>query len=451
MQGGRCVKDRKTEIKPAIVPEKAKQAGEIRDRWSWVEPEVWTERMLTALEKGVRGGKWFSLIDKIYPSATLRKAFQQVKANKGVAGIDNQTIEMFERQLDKNLNQLSEELLTGRYRPQAIKRKEIPKPGSKEKRPLGIPTVRDRIVQGAVRMVIEPIFEKEFCDDSYGFRPERSCKDALRRVDELLKSGNTWVLDADLKSYFDTISHSILLEHVEARISDGRVIDLIKAFLKQEVMETARNWIPEEGTPQGGVISPLLSNIYLDPLDQEMSHGKVVMVRYADDFVVLCKSEKDALYALKEVTKWTSCNGLMLHTEKTHVVDATQKGGFDFLGYHFERGYRWPRKKSLKKLKDTIRSQTKRTNGTSLEVIISKTNVTLKGWFNYFKHSHYTTFKPLDQWIRMRLRSILRKRKGGRGRGRGSDHQRWPNAFFAEKGLFSLSAAYSEACQSSMR
>ena len=151
------------------------------------------------------------------------------------------------------------------------------------------------------------------------------------------------------------------------------------------------------------------------------------------------------------VEKWTSVNGLTLHPEKTHVVDATQKGGFDFLGYHFERGYRWPRKKSLKKLNDTIRRQTKRTNGNSLETIISKVNPTLKGWFNYFKHSHYTTFKPLDQWIRMRLRSILRKRRGGRGRGRGRDHQRWPNAFFAEHGLFSLSTAYSEACQSSRR
>lgn len=193
-------------------------------------------------------------------------------------------------------------------------------------------------------------------------------------------------------------------------------------------METARRWTPGEGTPQGAVLSPLLSNIYLDPLDHHMACGRTVMVRYADDFVILCRSEKDALDALSMVEKWTSVNGLTLHPEKTHVVDATQKGGFDFLGYHFERGYRWPRKKSLKRLKDTIRRQTKRTNGNSLETIISKVNPTLKGWFNYFKHSHNTTFNPLDQWIRMRLRSILRKRKGGRGRGRGRDRE--PNRFF---------------------
>jgi RNA-directed DNA polymerase len=212
-----------------------------------------------------------------------------------------------------------------------------------------------------------------------------------------------------------------------------------------------RSWTPEQGTPQGGVISPLLSNIYLDPLDHRMAEAGWEMVRYADDFVILCRSEADAQRALALVRQWTEQAGLKLHPEKTRVVNATQAGGFDFLGYHFERGYRWPRKKSLRKFKDTMRAKTRRTNGQSLRFIIVKINQTLRGWFEYFKHSHYPTFKPIDQWVRMRLRSILRRRQGGRGRGRGSDHQRWPNAFFAKQGLFSIAAAHAAAGQSSRR
>ena len=185
---------------------------------------VWTERMLTALEEGVKGGKWFSLIDKVYALANLRAAFEKVKANEGAAGVDHQTIEMFERHLEENLEKLSRSLKDGTYRPQAVRRVWIPKPGSKEKRPLGIPTVRDRVVQAALRNVLEPIFEREFAEHSYGFRPDRGCKDALRRVDELLKAGYTWVVDADLKSYFDTIPHGPLMERVEEKVADGRVL-----------------------------------------------------------------------------------------------------------------------------------------------------------------------------------------------------------------------------------
>jgi RNA-directed DNA polymerase len=451
MQEGGYVKDRATEEKPVTVPERAKQAGEIRARWPWVKPEVWTERMLAALEEGVKGGKWFSLIDKVYDPRTLRIAFGQVKANNGAPGEDHQTIEMFEDHLEENISRLSEELRSGRYQPRAIQRKYIPKPGSQEKRPLGIPTVRDRVVQGAIRMVIEPIYERDFHEESYGFRPGRGCKDALRRVDRLLKEGNTWVVDADLKSYFDTIPHDRLLKLVADKVSDGRLLELTEAFVKQRVTESMKSWTPECGTPQGAVLSPLLSNVYLDPLDHHMGRRKAEMVRYADDFVILCRSEKEALDALEMVREWTAENGLSLHPGKTRVVDVTQKGGFDFLGYHFERGYRWPRKKSLNKLKDTVRGKTKRTNGTSLQKIVLDVNATLAGWFEYFKHSYKTTFRPLDSWIRMRLRSILRKRQGGRGRGRGSDHQRWPNAFFAKLGLFSLAAAHAQACQSSRR
>ena len=406
--------------------------------------------MLTALEQGVKGGKWFSLIDKIHPERTLRAAFSQVAANKGAAGVDHVTVTMFDDRLEENLKRLSEDLQSGLYRPQQIRRHYIPKPGSKEKRPLGIPTVRDRVVQTAVLNALEPIFERDFAEHSYGFRPGRGCKDALRRVDQLLKSGHMYVVDADLKSYFDTIPHDRLLASVAKKVSDGRVLSLIESFLKQGVLDGLREWTPEEGSPQGGCISPLLSNISLDPLDHLMAQQGFEMVRYADDFVILCRSPEDAARALALVQEWTAKADLTLHPEKTKIVDAT-KEAFDFLGYRFQRGHRFPRPKSMQKLKDAIRAKTKRTSGESLTKIINDLTPRLRGWFEYFKHSHRYTFSALDGWIRMRLRSILRKRLGKEGRGRGSDHQRWPNKFFAEHGLYSLKAAHNLACQSSSR
>ncbi len=449
-QEGGDVRNRQPEDKPAAVPE-AKQAGEVRARWAWTEPAVWSERMLTALEEGVKGGKWFSLIDKVYRPANLRRAFARVKANKGAAGVDHQTIEMFEHHLEASLEKLGTALQDGSYRPQALRRKWIAKPGSSEQRPLGIPTVRDRVAETALEAVLEPIFERDFAVHSYGFRPERGCKDALRRVDYLLKQGYQVVVDADLKSYYDTIPRELLLARVQEKVADGAVLALIAAYLQQGVLEGMKLWQPEAGTPQGAVISPLLSNIYLDPLDHLMAASGYEMVRYADDFVILCRSEAEAQRALVMVQQWTAAAGLTLHPGKTRVVDATQHGGFDFLGYHFERGYRWPRKKSLKKVKDKIRVLTKRNNGQSLQMLISRVNSITRGWFGYFKHSHYTTFTPLDQWIRMRLRSILRKRRKLRGRGRGRDHQLWPNAFFAAQGLFSLAHAHAPLRQSSLR
>lgn len=446
------MRNRRPEKTPAGVPKGAKQAGEIRARWLWVEPSVWTERMLTALEKGVKGGQWFSLIDKVYSKRNLEAAFERVRTNRGSAGVDHQTIAMFTDRLEQNLERLSKALRDGKYQPQDIKRVWISKAGrKKEERPLGIPTVRDRVAQTALRSVLEPIFEAGFAEHSYGFRPGRGCKDALRRVDWLLKQGYTWVVDADLKSFFDTIAHDRLMQRVTKKVSDSRVLDLISQYLTQGVMETAKRWTPEKGTPQGAVISPLLSNIYLDPLDHLMARLGFAMVRYADDFVVLCRSEGEATKALKVIKEWTEEEELVLHPEKTRLVDASQRGGFDFLGYHFERNLRWPRKQSLKKLKDTVRAKTRRNNGHSLEAIITSLNRSLKGWFEYYKHSHWTTFKPLDGWIRMRLRSILRRRRHRKGRGRGRDHQRWPNAFFAERGLFSLVAAHAEARQSCRR
>lgn len=428
----------------------SKQAGDVRARWAWTEPTVWTNRMLTALENGVKGGKWFSLIDKAANEANLYWSFVQVSRNKGAAGVDHVTIDEFARHQSKHLKRLTKTLADETYRPQSVRRVWIPKPGGKEKRPLGIPTVRDRVVQTALRNVLEPIFERDFAEHSYGFRPGRGCKDALRRVDMLLKRGYTHVVDADLKGYFDTIPHDRLTVSIRRKISDGHVLRLIEMFLEQGVMEGLQTWTPQSGCPQGAVVSPLLSNIYLDPLDHLMAEAGFEMIRYADDFVIMCRSRSDAERALAVVQAWVAEAGLTLHPDKTCIVDARNEG-FDFLGYHFRDEQRWPRKKSLKKLRATIRAKTRRANGCSLHYIIADVNRTLRGWFEYFQHSLHWVFRTIDGWIRMRLRSILRKRSGLEGRGRGQDHHRWPNAFFAEHGLFSLTTAYRLACQSSKR
>ncbi len=442
--------NRATENTPAAVPATAKQVGEVRARWAWAEPSVWTDRMLTALEQGVKGGVWFSLIDKVYAPANLYASYAKVSANGGAAGVDHVTIEDFTKRLARNLGKLEAQLKDGDYRPQGVRRVHIPKPGTKETRPLGIPTVRDRVVQGALRHVLEPIFERHFAEHSYGFRPGRGCKDALRRVDKLLKQGFRYVVDVDLKSYFDTIPHDKLLDEVRECVADGRVLAMIEAFLKAEIMDDMRHWTPGSGAPQGAVLSPLLSNLYLNGLDHEMAAEGYEMTRYADDLVIQCRSREEAERALELVRKWTVQMGLTLHPTKTKIADA-ETDGFDFLGYRFVKHRRFPRRKSVAKLKDAIRAKTRRTNGHSLNMIIADVNRTLRGWFEYFKHAHRRTFPELDGWIRMRLRSILRKRHGGRGRGRGADHQRWPNAYFAEHGLFSLTSSHNLVSQSSRR
>jgi len=409
-----------------------KRTGEAGHGLPRAEPTVWTARMLTALEQGVKSGRWHSLIDKLYPVATLRAAFTAVAANQGAAGVDHVTIERYASDLDANLDRLSARLRSGDYCPQAIRRHYIPKPGNPELRPLGIPTVQDRVVQTALRMVLEPIFERDFAAQSYGFRPGTGCKDALRRVDALLKAGYVHVVDADLKSYFDTIPKDRLKALVAGKVADGRVLALVEAFLGQSVLEDTREWVPEQGTPQGAVISPLLSNIYLDPLDHLMAARGFEMVRYADDFVVLCRSPQDSAAALAVVREWTAQAGLTLHPEKTKLVHAWDDG-FEFLGYRFERGRRWPRKKSLEKLKDTIRAKTRRTVGRGLTRVIADVNPTLRGWFGYFQHSYHPTFRRIDGWVRRRLRSILREQDGvgGIASNHGADQTRWPVAFFA--------------------
>jgi RNA-directed DNA polymerase len=447
VQGDGCDLTRPSEHKPAAVP-MAQQAGETRSRWRWVEPSVWTVRMLTTLEHGVDGGKWFRLFDKVFAERNLLAAFQRVASNDGAAGVDHVSVSQFERALPESLWEVADQLKHGTYQPQSIRRIQIPKPGSQETRPLGIPTVRDRLVQAAVVHVIEPIFERDFAEHSYGFRPGRGCKDALRRVDLLLKAGYTHVVDVDLKGYFDSIPHDRLMSRLQEKIADGPVLSLIERFLKANVLDGLEEWTPTTGTPQGAVLSPLMSNIYLDPLDHLAARSGFEMVRYADDFVILCRTAEEASRALEMVQTWVSSNGLTLHPTKTKVVDARTEG-FDFLGYHFRGTRHWPRDQSVTKLKATIRAETKRTNGKSLSAIIGSLNRTLRGWFAYFQHHRGWRFGVLDGWIRGRLRSILRKRSKRRGRGRGLDHQRWPNAFFANQGLFSLAEAHVLARQSS--
>jgi RNA-directed DNA polymerase len=403
--------------------------------------------MLDALQCGVRGGKWHTLIDKVYKPLNLVAASQSVLANEGAAGVDHQTVAQFQAHLPEELRRLEEELRTGKYQPRAVKRVWIPKPGSTEERPLGIPSVRDRVVQTAVLQVLEPIFDVTFAEHSYGFRHGRGCHHALERIEALLNEGYVHVVDADLKSYFDTIPKERLLDRVRERVSDSRVLRLLESFLEQGVMDGLREWTPEKGTPQGAVISPLLANLFLNPLDHLLAESGYAMVRYADDFVILCRSRADAEHALAKVQHWVEENGLTLHPTKTRIVDARTEG-FDFLGYTFRGALRLPRKKSLDKFKDTIRAKTSRTNGNSLMWIVGTLNGTLQGWFGYFRHCYWNVFPALDGWIRGRLRSILRKRAGRRGRGRGADHQRWPNSYFADLGLYSLSAAHGRLHQS---
>ena len=405
--------------------------------------------MLQTLETGVKGGKWFSLIDKVWKEDNLGAAWGRTAINRGSAGVDGQSIRQFTENLNRELGQLQRELKGGSYDPMPVRRCWIPKLGSKEKRPLGIPAVRDRIVQGAVRNVIEPIFERVFAEHSYGFRPGRGCKDALRRVDELLRrAGKDWVVDVDFKAYFDTIPHDKLMERVKELISDGRLLALIESYLKAGVLEELKGWEPtEQGTPQGAVISPLLANLYLNPLDHLMAAAGYDMTRYADDFIIQCRSEAEAKAALEQIRQWAQENGLTVHPTKTRIVNASEPGGFDFLGYHFERGYKWPREKSMDKIKDAIRHKTRRTQGQSIQEVINQLNPTLRGWYEYFKDSQRNIFVTMDGWVRMRLRSILRKNQGKKGRGQGSDHQKWPNVYFEQLGYFSLEKAHRLARQ----
>jgi RNA-directed DNA polymerase len=402
--------------------------------------------MLEALETGVRGGKWHSLYDKVYGRSNLKAAWMQVQANRGGGGVDGMSLANFEKDAETRLEKLSEALRTGTYKPLPVRRSYIPKAGSREKRSLGIPTIIDRIVQTALRHVIEPIFEHEFDSCSYGFRPQRGCQDALVEIERLLAAGGVHVVDVDLRKYFDSIPHQGLMNEVAKRIADGRVLDLVEAYLHQGVLEEMKLWTPERGTPQGAVISPLLANVYLHPVDLAMRAAGFTLVRYADDMVVLCRTREQAEAALVKLGELVEGRELQLHPDKTRIAHLMERPGFQFLGYVFYDKYRDPRGTSKDKLRATIRAKTKLTNGNSLKDIISSLNASIRGWHNYFKFcsANSWAWKAIDGWVHFRLRAILdKRRKGGRskGRGRGHAHFRWPNAYFTEHGLFSLVSA----------
>ena len=328
----------------ALVPNAKQAADALRQKWRFAEAGVWTDNMLNALDNGVKGGKWFSLIDKISRPKTLELAWKRVKSNRGAAGIDGVSIAKFDANSEVYLSELSASLSSGSYQASGVRRVEIPK-GNGKKRPLGIPTVKDRVAQMAVKLLLEPIFERNFSDVSYGFRPGVGCKDALRAVDAELKAGYTWVVDVDIRGYFDNIDHGRLMELVSERVSDGEVLRLLQLWLDAEIVTEVESWNPIKGTPQGAVISPLLANIYLSGLDAHMTELGYRMVRYADDFVILCSSKTEAEAAYEEVLSWLAKANLEANTEKSHVTDCSIEAGgyFEFLGYRFERGRRWAR------------------------------------------------------------------------------------------------------------
>jgi RNA-directed DNA polymerase len=433
------INDETNRAAAVTVTSGTQQAAEIRNRWWWIEHSVWTERMLTRLEQSEPTTKWFRLWDKVLSKQNLQAAFWAVWRNDGAPGVDGQTVKQFDAHAEAQLARLSEELKTKRYRRQAARRVWIPKPGTTEPRPLGIPAVRDRTVEAALRNVLEPIFERDFAEHSYGFRPGRGCREAVARVEELLSAGHVWCVDCDLKSYFDTIPHERLMALVKERIVDGSVLALLEQSLKAGVLEELKGWQPtERGTPQGAVISPLLANLYLNALDHQMEKRGWAMVRYADDFVVLCRTQTEADTVLAWLRQWTAAAGLTLHPTKTRIVNATEEG-FDFLGWHFRGGKKWPRQKSLQKLQDKLRPLTQRTNGQSLSQIIAKVNPLLRGWYGYFRESHRRGLSGPDGWLRRRLRALLRKREKRPGYGLSqADSRRWPNRWFAVQGLFSL-------------
>ena len=442
------MKSKSQDSLPARVPFAATPTGETPDIRRWAQPVVWTDRMLTTLvENKVKGGKWHALIDKVYAETNLHTAARKVTAKEKSAGVDGQSCAEFEEHVIVETRELAEQLKAQTYRPGAVRRVHIPKPGRpNETRPLGIPTVRDRVVQRAIMNVIEPILDHQFHERSFGFRHGRGAHDALRIVEQKLQEGYVYVVDADLKGYFDTIPKDRLLALVKEDISDSRVLKLIKLFLDQNILEELREWTPIAGVPQGAVLSPVLSNLYLNPLDHQMSKAGYEMVRYADDFVIMCRSQTEAEAALRMVQAWVDATGLTLHPTKTKIVDSRVES-FAFLGYSFCGDKIYPRRDSLAKIKTRIKELTARKQPGSMTTIAQELTPILRGWFHYFRHCRWTIFKDLDAKIRSRLRRLLLKRHRKNSQ-RLPRQQRWPNDYFTKAGLYSLREAHLRFAQS---
>lgn len=375
--------------------------------------------------------KHHSLRDKVFNLKNLHSAFHHVKKNKGKAGLDRVSIKQFEADLDKNILNIHNELRTAVYNPAPVLRVYIPK-GRKGKRPLGIPIVRDRVIQQAFRQIIEPIFEKDFSDNSFGFRPQRSCHGAIKRVEEYKRQGYRYVLDADIKAFYDTIPHKLMLDRLREKIADGWVLNSITKMLKAGVMQDGILHKTDKGTIQGGVISPLLANLVGDIIDKELERADYRFVRYADDFIVMTKTEEElpaALLFVKEVVEGKL--GLKLSEDKTELTNF--KRGFRFLGFKFIGRYKGISSKSLDKLKDNIRTITKRTQGVNLKTVIDRLNPVIRGHVNYFRLGDVqNTYRALDCWLRMRLRCFKFSRKWR------TDNRRFPIRRFKRMGLLSF-------------
>lgn len=352
--------------------------------------------------------KWYSLMDKIWSYTNLEKAFHDVKRNRGAHGIDNVSIKDFETELEHNLRMLQQSLREKTYRAKPVRRVYIPKPDGSQ-RPLGIPTVGDRVVQAAVKRKLEPIFEQKFLPCSYGFRPNLSAHMAINQIRKDLLAGFTFVIDADIKTYFDTIPHDKLLSMIREEVVDGSVLELLKQFLQSGIFEDGIVYESKSGSPQGGVISPLLANIYLHPLDEMMMTRGHRITRYADDFVICCRTKKGAERVLKSVTNLLEKQlGLTVHPTKTRIVDSL-KEPFTFLGYTFKSGYyHVPADKAVLKFKDKVRAITKKNLTVDMETFIKeKVNPVVRGWGRYFGMGFSKQlFLQLDTWIRRRLRMI---------------------------------------------
>jgi group II intron reverse transcriptase/maturase len=382
--------------------------------------------------------KWYSQRQG-YAPANLERAWEKVRSNKGAGGVDRQSIWDFEREKEKHLREIHRLLREKRYNPLSLRRVYIPK-GNGERRPLGIPTIRDRVVQQALLNILEPIFELTFHEHSYGFRANRSTHTAIEHVVQSMQEGKEWVLEIDIRKYFDTVNHELLLDAVNEEISDGSVLRLIRLFLESGVMENGVRKATEEGTPQGGVISPLLANIYLNRFDWEMAKRGHDMVRYADDAVVLCVSRKEAERALDDVRKMLEGKlRLKLHPEKTRIL-YHKEGSFDFLGFLVHRRYLWPRMKTLMKFKEKVRLATRRQQGRNAQAVISLLNPILRGFGNYYLRANVKgLFEKLDEWIRMRVRCFMEKKRAVK-----LQNRRIPNALLEQMGLLSLTGLYTK-------
>ncbi|WP_248924386.1 group II intron reverse transcriptase/maturase [Paenibacillus hamazuiensis] len=355
-----------------------------------------------------RKRRWHSLIDKIWAMPNLEEAFREVKRNRGAAGVDGVTIKVFESELERNLRTLQQELRAKAYKPMPVRRMYISKENGGQ-RPLGIPAIRDRVVQAATRRILEPIYEATFMECSFGFRPGRSAHMALENIRKDLMDGYVYVIDADLKSYFDLIPHDKLLKAVKEEVVDGSVLKLIESFLKSGVMENGSFHLNEQGSPQGGVISPLLANIYLNPLDKLMTERKHRITRYADDFVICCKSQKGAERVLQGVIRLLEQElGLKVHPEKTKIVNNLEQS-FMFLGHEFKPGF-WvtPSSKAKQKFKERVKAITRRNQTVNVEQLIrKKLNPYLRGWGSYFGWGNVgSLMREYDAWIRRRLRMV---------------------------------------------